>query len=224
MKPEPAFAPKPGSTNPATARQGTSLRRVGWVLGWAIPREWFAALVASLLPNAEHILVDPDARTFELLEAQAPYDVLVGYSLGSLLLLREAPRANALTPRVELLAPIFSFCREANLGGRVPRANLRALAKLLARDPAQALAAFYATAQLKGQVWDPRVLPADALLWGLQQLDHSSVPAMLPDGWGACVGANDSLLDAARLQEIVPSLRILPHATHHPRDLVASLA
>jgi hypothetical protein len=191
----------------------------GWVLGWAIPLEWFRPLVEAAFPAARHTLVPPTPRTWEHLEsAGQPFDRLWGYSLGSQLLLAEPRRAAALGP-VTLLAPIWTFPAEAGQGGRVPQANLRALSRAFRLNPAQALRGFYATAQLD-------ISPAPAAIeageWGLEQLARAALLPELPDGWQAWCGDDDALLDAARLQCLVPQLNRVPGATHHPRALLAA--
>jgi hypothetical protein len=193
----------------------------GWVLGWAIPLEWFRPLVEAAFPAVRHTLVPPTPHAWEDLESGGrPFDRVWGYSLGSQLLLAEPRRAAALGP-VSLLAPIWTFPAEAGQGGRVPRTNLRALRRAFRLNPAEALTQFYAAAQLD-------IAPAPAAVaageWGLEQLAHVALSPQLPDGWQAWCGDDDALLDAARLQCLVPQLNRVPGATHHPRALLAAAA
>ena len=123
--------------------------RIGWLMGWAIPETWFGAMAREAFPGAEHLFVAPAADALQVIESQSPFDWVVGYSLGSLLMLREAPRVERLG-RVALLAPLFAFPREEGLGGRIARAEVRALARRLNQDRAQALGGFYRRAGLAG--------------------------------------------------------------------------
>jgi len=123
--------------------------RFAWVLGWAIPPEWFRPMARAAFPAADHVLIEPSASTWDELQAAGPFDWVIGYSLGSLILLQDQQRASALGRRVALLAPIWAFPAEADAGGRIPRANLRALTRAYRNSPAAALDSFYTTAGLR---------------------------------------------------------------------------
>ena len=125
--------------------------RFAWVLGWAIPPEWFRPMAEAALPAAQHVLVEPSPATWDELQAAGPFDWVVGYSLGSLILLQDSQRASALG-RVALLAPIWAFPTEAAAGGRIPRGNLRALARAYRSSPVAALESFYQTAGLSDRI------------------------------------------------------------------------
>jgi thioesterase domain-containing protein len=196
--------------------------KIGWLMGWAVPEAWFAALARSAFPAAEHVFVAAAPDALARLEKAGPFDWVAGYSLGSLLLLRTAARAGRIG-RVALLAPIFAFPRETELGGRVAVAQVRSLARWLRRDPRAALADFYARAGLDVPPEGALVMVED-LLWGLERLESDRAEPPLPAGWTAWCGANDALLDAARLQALAPSVRIIPGATHHPAALLRAFA
>ncbi|HSY54342.1 MAG TPA: methyltransferase domain-containing protein [Opitutaceae bacterium] len=200
-----------------------AVMKIGWLMGWAVPETWFAPLVRQALPEAEHVFVAAEPDALAQLEKDGPFDWVVGYSLGSLLLLREAARASRLG-RLALLAPIFAFPHEAELGGRVARAQVKRLSRWLRHDARAALADFYARAGLDVP---PEYAPAaatDTLLWGLERLENDCAEAPLPANWRAWCGANDALLDATRLREIAPSVQIVAGAAHHPAALVRAFA
>ncbi|HXA79673.1 MAG TPA: methyltransferase [Opitutaceae bacterium] len=197
--------------------------KIGWLLGWAVPATWFAPLVRQALPEAEHVFVAAEPDSLAQLEKAGPFDWVVGYSLGSLLLLREAARANRLG-RVTLLAPIFAFPREAELGGRVAQTQVRQLSRWLRRDAPAALADFYARAGLDVPPEPAPAVATDILLWGLERLENDRAEPPLPAGWRAWCGASDALLDATRLCEIAPSVQIVAEATHHPAALLRAFA
>ncbi len=192
--------------------------RIGWVLGWAVPKAWFEPLARAALPNAEHVFFPATPATLGQIAAAGHFDWLVGYSFGAQLLLaiRHA--------RVALLAPVFAFAREENSGGRMARAQVKYLARWLRRDPKAALADFYARAGLDVAPEQTAELDPAALAWGLEQLETVALPPMLPAGWCAWCGADDPVLDAAQLHALVPAITLVPGATHHPAELIRQFA
>jgi malonyl-CoA O-methyltransferase len=197
--------------------------RIGWLMGWAVPEAWFAPLARQALPEAEHLFVAAEPDALAQLEKAGPFDWVAGYSLGSLLLLYETARADRLG-RVALLAPIFAFPREAGLGGRVARGQVKQLSRWLRRDRPAALEDFYARAGLDVSPTDSFVAATDSLCWGLERLENDRAEPPLPASWRAWCGASDPLLDAARLRELAPSVRIVAGATHHPAGLLRAWA
>ena len=191
--------------------------RIAWMLGWAAPEAWFAAIAREALPAAEHIFIPATAEAVGQLAAAGPCDWIAGYSLGTLLLLKEANRFAG--QKVALLAPIFAFPSEEALGGRISRAQVRQLARWLRREPLAALADFYQRAGLD--------VPAglhpetnENLLWGLERLEKDRVEPPLPANWRAWCGSRDALLHADLLRVAGPTLSVVPEATHHPRALI----
>jgi len=197
--------------------------KIGWLMGWAVPEAWFMPLARQALPDADHVFVAAEPDALLRLEEAGPFDWVVGYSLGSLLLLREAARANRLG-RVALLAPIFAFTREAELGGRVAQTQVRQVSRWLRRDAPAALADFYARAGLNVPQEYAPATATDILLWGLERLENDRAEPPLPAGWRAWCGASDMLLDATRLCALSPSVQIVAGATHHPAALLRALA
>lgn len=194
----------------------------GWVLGWAVPASWFAAEAARVWPEDEHVCVPaaPDWRG--RLEAADALERVGGYSLGALLLLRERGWLQARGARVGLLAPCWAFPREAGRGGRVARAQVRALAHWVRRDSGAARADFYLRAGL-AEVCGA-VESAELLAWGLAQLETETAEPGLPSGWFAVAGAEDVLLDAAVLAAVEPGVRVVAGAGHAPGALMTAWA
>ena len=197
--------------------------KMGWLLGWAIPEKWFAPLATAAFPDVVHryFPATPDAVT--QLQAAGPFDRVVGYSLGSLLLLQAAARGVA-CGEVTLLAPVFAFPREENLGGKIARAHVRQLSRWLRRDAGAALNDFYQRAGLDISP-EPRASDAiENLLWGLERLEQDRAVPHLPAGWRAWCGADDALLDAPQLAGSVSGVAIVAGGTHHPAGLLRAMA
>lgn len=196
---------------------------MAWVLGWAVPEAWFAPLAREVFPRAQHTFFPaaPDATT--RLIAAGPFAWTAGYSLGAQLLLAAAARGAAFG-RVALLAPIFAFPLEEKLGGRIARTQVRHLARWVRRDAPAALADFYQRAALDVPAEFAPCDESENLTWGLERLAHDRVEPPLPVGWRAWCGRDDPLLDADQLAALVLQTRIVPQATHHPRELLRAMA
>jgi hypothetical protein len=197
--------------------------RIGWILGWAIPEPWFSPQVQAVFPGEEHHCFRPAPGVVDQLAAAGPFDWVAGYSLGSQVLLLDADRVAALG-KIALLAPIWALAAEEGFGGRVARAQIRALAQWLRRDEAAAIADFYDRAGLEVPTDGPAPADREQLLWGLAALEKRRVDGGLPAGWRAWCGQDDALIDARRLQERVPEVVIVPRATHEPGALLAAFA
>ena len=165
--------------------------RIAWVLGWAVPADWFAAEAARAFPRAEHLSVPAAQNWRARLESLPVCDALGAYSLGALLLLGARGWVAERWSRVSLLAPIWAFPSEAGRGGRIARAHLRMLSRRVHRDPERAAAEFRNWAGL-GAAQGP-VAPIETLCWGLDQLDGRVAEPGLPPGWVAFAGAADRL-------------------------------
>ena len=198
--------------------------KIAWVLGWAVPPAWFAPLVQAALPDAKHHFFSAAPDWLDSLCAGGSWDAVAGYSLGTLLLLQEAEAVARLTPQVALLAPVLAFAQEESLGGKVPRTQVRYLARWLRREPAAALADFYARAGLVGCEASELTVSAEALQWGLEKLAQDRCAAPWPQGWTGFVGSADALLDAATLSRLQPAIVLVEGASHHPAALLTAWA
>ena len=198
--------------------------RISWILGWAVPAGWFAPLAQAAFPDAENHFLAAEPNWLEHLRAGGPWDAVAGYSLGSLLLLQEAAAVRQVTPRVVLLAPVLAFAQEEALGGKVPRTQVRYLARWVRRDPVAALADFYTRAGLLGCEKAGPLVSAEELQWGLDKLAQDRCDAPWPQGWTGYVGDEDALLDAAVLVRMQPGLNAVTGASHHPQALMHAWA
>ena len=194
--------------------------RVAWVMGWAVPEAWFAPLVRDALPQAEHAFFAASPNWLAQVCASGPWDVIAGHSLGTLLLLQEAGAVSRLAPHVVLLAPVFGFPREADLGGCVERTQLNYLMRWLRKDRGAALEDFYLRSGLEGCHADAMTSPDGLLQWGLERLANDRVAPVLPAGWRAYAGGRDALVNGAELAVRVNGVNIVAEATHHPEALL----
>lgn len=199
------------------------MKRMAWVLGWAVPECYFSELVHAQFPGIEHVIFEAQENVCDRLEKFGPFDWIAGYSLGSLLLLKNVERAQRLG-RVALLAPIFAFTQEKNKGGQVPLAQLRQLRRWLKNDPRAALADFYQRAGLALSAEHPSTTDLTKLLWGLERLELDEVSPTLPPSWCAWCGEADPLLNAVRLHGMAPGIIVVPGAGHGPPALLRVLA
>jgi len=205
---------------------------MGWLLGWAVPSPWFEAEARAIFPGAEHVFVRPAPGALAQLQAAGPFDWVVGYSLGALLLLADPAGAEKALERgegkahgrVALLAPFFSLLEEAGGGGRVRRTQLQFMTRRLRRDPTATVADFYARAGLNVPPGLPLPDTLENLLWGLDRLELAGPAPALPHGWRAWCGESDALLDAGRLRELARGVSVVPGGSHHPRALAQAFA
>jgi len=192
---------------------GNSLR-IGWVLGWAVPVAWFKTKVEESFPIYKHSFIEPSKDVLVQLTHDAPYDIVVGYSLGSLLLLNNKEDVDKLTKKVVLLSPILGFTREMNLGGKIKLADLKATKFRIKRNPQETLRGFYALADLTFSEayltsFDPNVLSD-----GLDMLESMSIASEIPKSWIYLMGEKDALLDSYVLKEMIPHLILIKEGTH----------
>ena len=192
---------------------GNSLH-VGWVLGWAVPVAWFKTKVEESFPTYKHTFIEPSKDALVQLTHHAPYDIVVGYSLGSLLLLNHKEDVDKLTKKVVLLSPIIGFTREMNLGGKIKLADLKATKLRIKRNPQETLRGFYALADLTFSEAYLTSFDTNVLSDGLDMLESMSITSELPQSWMYLLGEKDALLDSHVLKEKIPHLILIKEGTH----------
>lgn len=204
---------QPGG-NPAKKHQ----ERWIWVSGWGLKPEWLAAQLASHFPEAIHTVVPPERDCIEKIDWTL-YDRAGGYSLGAFLLLH--PEHVPPLPTL-LLAPFFSFTREAGFEGRSPLRQMRLLRTTLLRSPFRTLSEIYSLMEL--QLPEPTSLPysIEDLKWGLETLSNVSLPPVLPAHFEGFIGENDAIIDAATLASRAPGIHVVSGAGHHPSSLLSA--
>ena len=166
----------------------------GWLCGWGVDCEAFAACCRRHFPGEEACVEAATREGWERLSAEG-CGAFGGYSLGAWMLLCAAKRGELVADDVVLLAPFVAFPAEAGMGGRVRRVQLERVRRWLRTDPEGALEDFGRRAGLDLPVARPA--EPDALEEGIGYLDSielESVPGPAR-AWRAYVGECDALLE-----------------------------
>lgn len=199
--------------------------KIAWIGGWGVPPEELRPLAAAHAPNAEHLITVPVMGAPEL---AAGCDALVAWSLGAHLALEAAARGVRLPPKVLLIAPFTSFCREHGSCGKVSETQVRYLRRWMETDPSSALADFRLRAGLPPAESPGLPYSLDELLAGLDVLAQPAGVSLvsfarggLPAGWEAFVGDRDPLLEAAGVCESVLGCHSVEEAGHALRDYLS---
>jgi len=204
--------------------------RITAINGWALPSTWFRDQVLLAFPEAEVTVLAPenpeDSKEPQELLSDASADLYIGYSLGSLWLLKNRdhlphPCAKA------LIAPILAFTSEMNLGGKTSATQIQYLIRILSRHPDNdaPLTEFFSNANLPIPDASLHDLPSrDSLIRGLKFLLNTQVKHEAACGFSVIIGENDVLLDAAVLQKHIPHLKIIAETGHNPTPLLKQLA
>lgn len=192
-----------------------------WISGWAIQPERFKSVVEKMLPGTRQIVFHPGPDAVDqILSSKAQR--IGGYSLGSLLLLREIDKLSETTPLV-CMAPILGFCQEDNLGGTTPRGSLDKLRGRLATQPLAAIRLFYRLAQLQDEPTEELPYNENDLEWGLKILaEETAVDCSNRPQVEALIGHGDPLIKAPVIASYFERSRVFP-SLHSYRDLAQYL-
>jgi len=121
------------------------------VSGWALPRQWFAEEVAAAFPGSQIEVIYPETpekpEEAEILLRRYPADLYIGYSLGSLWLLKYKDLLPSSSIKA-LLAPILSFLVKDGMGGTTSETQLKYLARTLQQNPDKSLKDFFSYSDL----------------------------------------------------------------------------
>ena len=204
--------------------------RITAVNGWALPSTWFRDQVLLAFPDAEVTVLAPDhpedPREAQELLAATSADLYIGYSMGSLWLLKNQDHLPQACAKA-LIAPILAFTSEMNLGGKTSATQIKYLIRILSRHPDNdaPLTEFFSNANLPIPNASLQDLPSrDSLIRGLKFLLYTQVRHETACGFSAIMGEKDVLLDAAVLQQYIPHLKIIAETGHNPSPLLKQLA
>ncbi len=200
------------------------------ISGWAVPETWFAEQIKEAFPNSEVRVVYPENPENEE-EAQnilsrLPAQLYIGYSLGSLWLLKHQDHLPSNSQKA-ILAPILAFLNTGQLGGKTSETQLKYLIKILSRDSnkTDVLRDFFFHADLPYPESQIKEIPSrNILIKGLKFLENNSVTGKETNDFLSIIGENDTFLDAGVLRDHIPDLEIVKDAGHSPNPLLKQLA
>ena len=199
------------------------------ICGWALPEEWFCQLVKSYFPKAEVRACYPEnpgdkEEAAEILGSSLNW--VIGYSLGSLWLMVHKhmipPQA-----KVILIAPIFAFPAEKNMGGTTPLAKLKYQKKMLSssEDYISSLKGFFDLSGIRLPEKDfEQSHSRETLIRGLEFLETACVPPSIAQNCITITGMRDPLSDSNRLKELVPHLVLLEDCDHSPHKMLSHVS
>ncbi|MEO0795868.1 MAG: hypothetical protein AAFX93_11925 [Verrucomicrobiota bacterium] len=198
-----------------------------WIGGWGFSKEEIQNLVNEQVPGVQHFVICPGPEWLDELHrvvATQPIRRLLGYSLGSFLILRDLEKLPDI-PTV-LFSPIVSFKAEENLGGRFDGRRLKVLVRWLQRDPRAALSDFRKQVGIPPMDSDMELpCSVEQLVWGIKQLDDEpvEVPAETAD-ISMIIGEQDAVTDARFIENQWAKTKVVTGVGHDLRDLVKEVA
>ena len=200
------------------------------ICGWAVPETWFAEQIRDAFPGSDVHVVYPENPENEE-EAQSilshlPTQLYIGYSLGSLWLLKYQDHLPANCHKA-ILAPILAFLNTGQLGGKTSEVQLKYLIKILSRNSnkTDVLRDFFFHADLPYPENQIKEIPGrKVLIRGLKFLENNSVTGKETNDFLSIIGENDTFLDAGILKGHIPHLEIVEDAGHSPTPLLKQLA
>ena len=200
------------------------------ISGWALPRKWFANEVATAFSGAKIQVIYPETpekiEEAEILLNQNPADLYIGYSLGSLWLLKYSHLLPETCTKV-LLAPILSFLEKDGLGGTMSENQLKYLFKRLRKETDQnvTLKKFFSYCDLSvsENLFDD-IPDREILLRGLEFLKSFQAKGEDAKRFLSILGENDIFVNAELLRVHIPDLYIIKGIGHAPENLLKHLS
>lgn len=201
------------------------------ISGWAVPKSWFAEQIKDVFPDSEvHVVYpqnpDSDEEARNIL-SRLPTKLYIGYSLGSLWLLKYQNHLPSNCHKA-ILAPILGFLNTKQLGGKTSEVQLKYLIKILGRNSStktHVLRDFFFHADLPYPENQIQEIPErEILIRGLKFLENNSVTGKETNDFLSIIGENDTFLDAGILREHIPHLEIVKGVGHSPTPLLKQLA
>jgi hypothetical protein len=200
------------------------------VSGWALPRKWFAEEVANAFPGARVQTIYPEfpesIEEAKVLLGRYPADLYIGYSLGSLWLLKYRDLLSDTCIKA-LLAPILSFLNKDDFGGTTSEAQLKYLIKSLKQGPDQSttIKNFFSHCDLPFSEELIEDIPdRKILLRGLAFLKTYKAGREDAKNFLSILGENDIFINGGLLRAQIPDLDIIQGIGHAPGSLLKHLA
>lgn len=200
------------------------------ISGWAIPNNWYEKELQKAFPNSKIHVVYPenpeDEEEANFLLNKYPSKLFIGYSLGSLWLLKYQKYLPQNCHKA-ILAPILSFLDKNNLGGKTSETQLKYLIKILSRNQNQRdiLKDFFYHANLPYPETKIDAIPdRKTLIKGLEFLINNVASGSDTKEFFSIIGNNDIFINAEILKKHIPHLIILKGVGHAPAELLMHLA
>ncbi|MBT5867241.1 MAG: hypothetical protein HOH38_00215 [Nitrospinaceae bacterium] len=200
------------------------------ISGWAIPQKWFQKEILTAFPGSRIEVIYPEnPESNEEAEKNLrryPADLYIGYSLGSLWLLKYKDLL-PMTAKKALLAPILSFLDKDGLGGTTSETQLNYLSRQMKQNPdsSSCLKQFFSYSKLPYPENLIDELPSrDILLKGLDFLKTCRVKGEDSKIFLSILGEDDIFVDGKILETHIPHLDIIQGVGHAPGKLLNRLA
>lgn len=200
------------------------------ISGWALPRRWFEDEVSTAFPGACVQIIYPEtperSEEAEILLSRYPADLYIGYSLGSLWLMKYGHLLPDKCIRA-LLAPILSFLEKDGLGGTTSETQLKYLFRSLKQGPDQCATAkdFFSYCELPfSESMIDEIPDSKILLRGLEFLRTCQVTGEEAKNFLSILGENDIFINGDLLKTHIPDLDIIQGVGHAPGFLLKHLA
>lgn len=200
------------------------------VSGWALPPSWFAQEVGSAFPDSRVQVIYPEnpenPEEAEILLSLHPADLYIGYSLGSLWLLKYRHLLPDACIKV-LLAPILSFLNEDGLGGTTSETQLKFLLRSLKQgtDQCDTIKNFFLYSDIPfPEKMIAEIPDREILLRGLEFLKTCKVGGEDAKYFLSILGENDIFIDRDLLIKHIPGLDVVHGVGHSPQPLLKHLA
>jgi hypothetical protein len=200
------------------------------ISGWALPRAWFAEEVANAFPGARVQIIYPESpenlEEARVLLNRYPADIYIGYSLGSLWLLKYGHLLPDTCIKA-LLAPILSFLNTDNFGGMTSETQLKYLIRSLKQgsDQSSSVKSFFLHCDLPFSEEMIEDIPdREVLLRGLEFLKTCKAKREDTKNFLSILGENDIFINGDILRRHIPDLDIIQGVGHAPGNLLKHLA
>ncbi|MBC8283239.1 MAG: hypothetical protein H8E32_05440 [Nitrospinae bacterium] len=200
------------------------------ISGWALSRKWFTEEVASAFPGARVQIIYPETperhEEAEILLCRYPADLYIGYSLGSLWLLKYGHLLPDTCIKA-LLAPILSFLEKDGLGGTTTETQLKYLSRSLKQgsDQCATVKSFFSLCDLPfSEKMIDDIPNRDILLRGLEFLKTCQATGKDAKNFLSILGENDIFINGGLLKSHIPNLDIIQGVGHAPGNLLKHLA
>jgi hypothetical protein len=203
--------------------------RIIAICGWAIPEKWFSSLIKNTFPGSDILVHYPknpsDKEEAQVFLEENPCDIYIGYSLGSLWLLKNHEYLPKNSSKV-LIAPIINFT-DKECGSKFSIRQLNLLIKQIKNktNHIHYVREFFKLCEINIPESYIQQIPDKYILsQGLAFLLNNSVSKNSLDGYLGIIGSTDQLLDSAKIKSFMPQLEIIPEIGHDPNLLLASLS